>query len=211
MKTVKRVLCVVIALVLVGIIGYFGLILYVLLGSNVKSSDNIAYYQVLSGEQDGSDMISVLNEEFDMPCPFNLPHLSELEPYTHYRFDYTAVRESVFQTHSYILILSYDAETYPQIKDMLAQEYTYLTDTFPGSEETKRHQPEFQLDGFAFRAAQAGERDFADVQHMLFVGTRDDRGEIAIIYTHNQDLDFISTSLGSYISEETGWKRVITP
>ncbi len=189
------------AVVCVGLVGY------VLFSTSEKSTDNIGYYQALSGELEGTDMIPVLGEEFDLYCPYDLPWLSELEPYEDYRFDYTAIRRSIFQSHAYTLIVSYDAEIYQHKKAALLQDYSYLTDTFSGGGEVENHSPEFDLDGFHFRAVRE-DRDHADVQNMFFVGFSDEHNEIVFLYYHDQDLDYIDCSLPAFISEETGWENV---
>lgn len=208
MKWLKRIRYIVSGLFFVAIVICIGLVLNFLFGRSVRKTDDITYYRVLSGEQEGSDMIPVMGEEFDMYCPFHLPQMKELEPYEDYRFDYTATRMAFFQSHAYILIVSYDTETYLHKKAQLEQDYTYLTDTFQGEKETEYHQPHFDLDGFHFRAVQAGQRDYADVKCIFFTGTSDDRNEIAFIYFHDQDLDFISPDLATFVVENTGWKRV---
>lgn len=180
----------------------------VLSGCVTRKTDDVTYYRVLSGEQEGSDMMPVFGEEFDMYCPFDLPQLKELEPYKDYRFDYTAKAEAFFQSHAYILIVSYDDETYLHRKAQLEQDYTYLTDTFEGKDESGGHQPQFDLDGFHFRAVKSEEWDYAEVKYMFFIGTSNSRNEIAYIYYYDQDLDYIASDLPSFVVEETGWKRV---
>ena len=186
-----------------------GLGIYVILGSDSKDTSDIGYYQVLSGETEGSDMIPVLGTEFDMPCPFDLPRLSELEPCEDFRFNYTAIRHGIFQSHAYILIVTYNEADYGQRKTELENEYVYLTDTFWGGGEAENHSPEFDLDGFGFRAVQKGEEDRSDVKYMFFVGASDERQEIAYIYYHDQDLDYIDYSLGEFLKDETGWNKVV--
>lgn len=171
---------------------------YVLFGTNTKSTEDISYYQALSGETDGLDMMPVFSEEFDMPCPYDLPALSELGPYLDYRFNYTAKRESVFQSHAYILILSYDVEEYNARKEVLETQYTYL------QEIDKGVSGQYNMSGFTIRAVEGG--DYPN--EMLFVAISDTRQEIGYIYYYDQDLDYIDDPLGKFLAENTGWNGI---
>lgn len=190
----------------------FGILLivgcaYLMFGSNVKTTDDISYYRALSGETEGSDMIPILFEEYDMPCPYDLPKLNELDPASDYRFHYMAKRESFFQSHAYILIVSYDEEEYATQKQLLNENYVYRTDLIEG--EDTGIEPKFRLDGFAFHAADAdAEYSEGYPKAMLFIGTSDAENEIAYIYFYDQDLDYVSPSLPEFILRETGWREV---
>lgn len=182
------------AVVLLSAVGFA----YVLFGSNTKSTEDISYYRALSGETDGSDMMPVFSEEFDMPCPYDLPALRALEPYLDYRFNYTAKRESVFQSHAYILILSYDAEEYEARKRTLETQYSYLEEIDEGISGL------YNMSGFTIRAVEGG--DYPN--EMLFVAVSDTRQEIGYIYYYDQDLDYIDDPLGKFLAENTGWNDI---
>ena len=174
-------------------------IVYILFGFNTKTTEDISYYRALSGETDEPDTMPLLSEAVDVPCPYDLPLLSELEPCLGYRFNYTAKRESLFQSHAYILVVCYDAEAYALRKAAAEEMYTYLenidSDT-PG---------EYRMSGFTIRAVEGGSYP----HEMFFVATSDTRQEIAYIYFDDQDLNAIDRPLGKFLAEETGWNEVI--
>lgn len=175
-------------------------------GSDMEKSDDISYYQALSGEIDGPDMIKVFASDFDVPCPYDLPLLSEMETVLDYRFDYTAKRASIFQSHAYVLIVSYDSEEYVLQNQQLDENYVFRTELIEG--ETDGLDPCFQLDGFDFRCVSCDDSYNTYPKSMFFVGTSDVQYEIAYIYFYNQDLDFVSPSLAKFIEKETGWNEV---
>lgn len=209
MRGIKKMLLICGIILSLVMIACVGAVIHVLFGTDTYQSDDIAYYQALTGEIEGEDMYPIFAGEFDMPCPFELPALSEVEPCASYRFNYTAKRMSIFQSHAYVLVASYDAEHYRQRVDALEDRYEYLTDAFFGGGTAEDPQPEFELDGFRFRAVQEAGKDRADVKYIFLVGTSDERQEIAYVYYHDQDLDYIDTTMGEFLEEETGWKTVV--
>lgn len=199
MNIIKKILKICGILFLAVVVVYIVGFAYILFGSNTKTSEDISYYQALSGETDGPDMMQVFVSEFDMPCPYDLPVMAELGPYLDYRFNYTAKRESVFQSHAYILILSYDTEEYAARKAVLETQYTYLEsidDDTPG---------QYIMSGFTIRAVEGGDYP----KEMLFVVVSDTRQEIGYIYFHDEDLSYIDDPLGKFLAEETGWNDIV--
>ena len=61
------------------------------------------------------------------------------------------------------------------------------------------------MDGFDFRCIEGGSYPHA----MLFIGTSDAAREIAYLYFHDQDLDYISDGMEDFIRGETGWNEVV--
>lgn len=199
MEIIRKILKVCAILFLVVVVVYILGFVYVMFGSNTKTSEDISYYQTLSGETDGPDMMRIFGSEFDMPCPYNLPVMGELEPYLDYRFNYTAKRESIFQSHAYILILSYDKEEFAARKAALEMQYTYLEEISEGISG------QYDMSGFTIRAVEGGDYP----KEMLFVAVSDTQQEIGYIYFYDQDLDYIDDPLGKFLAEETGWIDIV--
>lgn len=203
MKVIKRILSGLSIAFVVCFIGFAVYFVYVLFGTNEKSTQDIAYYRAVSGQTDGAEMIPVFVDEFDIPCPYDLPLLEELEPYVNYRFDYTAIRESVFESHAYTLIVSYDAYEYSEKTDELMTEFVSYEGVIPGNGE--EIQTQFEMDGFKFRAIDGGYYP----KQMMFIGLSDTGSEIAVIYFFDDDLDYIEPSLSEFLKEYTGWKKLM--
>ena len=169
----------------------------------MAETSDIAYYQAISGEIEGPNSLAIFGEQEDIPCLFDLPYLSELAPYEDCRFIYTARRYSLFQSHAYILIVQYDEAEYSRRIEELDSGYIWRSKLISGQDEGLP--PEFELDGFSFRTVEGT----GYPKWMLFIGVSDERHEIAYIYVYDQDLDYISPSVGGFLAEETGWKKVV--
>lgn len=189
--------------VLLGFLLVFCFFVFVFFGSNSYETTDIAYYQAISGETDDPNSLAILGEQIDITCTYDLPYLSELEPYDGYRFHYTANRGGIFEEHTYILIVEYNGEGYLQKKDRLENEYTWRSDLIEGEDEGVS--PEFELDGFTFRSVEGGYYP----KEMLFIGISDERNEIAYIYYWDPDLDYVSPTVADFLLGCSGWKKVV--
>lgn len=186
------------------IVVFLGLPAYILFGVTVKDTDDVSYYQVLSGEKAGEVAIPVFGAAY-VECPYELPKLSELEPYKDYRFNHMAKRMSLFQSDAYVLVVSFNEEHYEAQKTALAGKYAYCTAQSQGFAEGDISEYQYELDGFALRAVEGGRYP----KEMLFIGTCDQRQEIVIVYFYNQDLDYMEDPLGKFLENETGWRKVV--
>lgn len=191
-------------LVTIAAIAMLAFLIYLICGSNIKSTEDISYYLALSEETDGDAMQSILGQRGYVNCPYELPKLSELGPYEDYRFNYTAKRVSIFESHAYILIIGYNAETYEDQKAALEAKYTYCTEQSEGFSNGTMPGYAYEMDDFTIRAVEGGRYP----HEMLFLGMSDLRQEIAIIFFYDQDLDDIEVPLGKFLDEETGWSEV---
>lgn len=203
MKILKRLLVICGIVLLVGVLAFAGLILFIMFGTNTYQTDDIAYYQALSGETDGPNSLAILGEQIDIPdSPYELPYLADLEPYEDYRFNYTARRMGIFEAHTYTLIVEYGA-AYAEKKAALDSQFIWLTDPIPNGNGGTA--PEFEMDGFDFRAAEGGWYP----KEMLYIGISDERKEIAYIYIYDFDLDYVSPTVQDYLIKESGWSEVV--
>ena len=200
----KKGCCIGCAAVLMVVVLFFGIVFYLLFGDHTQDTTDIAYYQALSGETEGPDSLPVLGEQIDIFCPYDLAKLTELKPYEDMRFHYQVRRVAVFQSHAYIVIVRYTDADYPARREQVLTDYA-LWDAESWELETYQMEPEFSMDGFDFRCIEGGSYPHA----MLFIGTSDAAREIAYLYFHDQDLDYISDGMEDFIRGETGWNEVV--
>lgn len=203
MSSLKKLLVICGIVLLVGALAVAGFFLMFMFGTNTYQTDDIAYYQALSGETDGPNSLPILGEQIDIPdSPYELPNLSDLEPYEDYRFNYTARRVSFFEAHAYTLIVEYGT-AYAEKKAALDSQFIWLSDPIPDGADGAS--PEFEMDGFSFRAAEGGWYP----KEMLYIGISDERKEIAYIYIYDLDLDYVSPTVKDHLIKETGWSKVV--
>ena len=191
------------AVVLALIVAFVGFTLYLLFADSVQVTTDIAYYQALSGEVEGPNSLPILGEQVDVYCPYEMPKLSELEPCEELRFAYQARRVIVFESHSYILRLRYDAAGYEAQMAAFEEAYDWRTEPIAG--ETEGVSPDFELDGYKFRCAEGGYYP----KEMLCIGTREEEHEIVILYFYDQDLDFVRPDMAGFLLDETCWNEVV--
>ena len=185
------------AVVLALIVAFVGFTLYLLFADSVQITTDIAYYQALSGEVEGPNSLPILGEQVDIYCPYEMPKLSALEPCEEMHFLYQARRVIVFQSHSYILRLRYDAAGYDAQMAAFEEAYEWESELIPG--ETEGVAPDFALDGYRFRCVEGGYYP----KEMLCIGTREEDHEIVILYFHDQDLDFVGPDMAAFLRDET--------
>lgn len=181
-----------------------GFSVYVLFSFTTKSTDDISYYMALCEETDGETCLPILGSRQEIDCPYSLPKQDYLDLCTDYRFDYTAKRVSVFESHAYTLICKFSDDLYTKEKANLDNKYEYLKTDTPGLQVYLK--TEFELNGFSFSTIKGGDYP----KDMLFVGFSDSTNEIAYIYYHDMDLDSVSPSITDFIKKETGWNNIIS-
>ena len=208
MKTwVKCLLIVAAVFVTLKVLATGGL-LFLLFHSETRQSDDIAYYQALSGEIDGPTNIGYTENGRNVECGYDLPLLSELEPCEGYRFVHDDYTNIVATDYTYILIVSYDEENYQARKAALDTDYTYRTEMIEALEEGQQVSPVFEMDGFSFRAVEQKWAEYP--KQMLFVGTSDERRELAYIYCDNYDLDCIDESMEKHLKDVSSWAEIVS-
>ena len=206
MKKAEIAIIVTVSVIAVLAFAFVGFIGFSLFGSNKTNTDDLYYYKTISGEMEGAKSLKLLGEVYDVPCTFDLPLLKELGPYEEYRFDHSVHRYSIFTEYSYCLVLKYGEQDYAVKKTWLEDTYPTLADGIIGLED-KFHTSEFEMDGFSFRAI--GKECTYYPKEMMFIGTCEPEKEIAIIYYHDFDLDYVSPTLPAFLVESTGWKNVV--
>lgn len=196
----KKKNVILITVIVVPVALFWGMVGWFLLGCRVKQTDDISYYQALSGEKPGKVALRISGFD-EVQCPYDLPQLGDLEPYEQVRFHHMAKRVSIFCSHAYTLVVSFDQAHYAAQKADLVGKYTFCP---PESDEIMSGYA-YKMDGFEIRAVEGGEYP----HEMLFIGCNDDRREIAVVYYYDLDLDEVTQPLGKFLTEETGWEQVI--
>ena len=199
----KKGCCIGCAVVLALIVAFIGFMLYLLFADSVQNTTDIAYYQALSGETEGPNSLPILGEQIDIYCPYEMPKLSALEPCEEMHFLYQARRMIVFESHTYILRLRYDAAGYEAQMAAFEDAYDWTTELIPGEREGVA--PDFALDGYRFRCVEGGYYP----KEMLCIGTREEDHEIVILYFYDMDLDFVSPDMAAFLRDETCWSEVV--
>lgn len=202
MKKGRKVFKIVTCIVALGVILFCALGAYTLFGSATKSTSDISYYLAMTGDGEGHAALSFLGERAAINCPYDMPTQADLDACQSYRFDYTAKRVSIFESHAYILVCKYSDDSYTTQKESVNGKYQQFTGEIPGDGTTLEN--EFELDGFSFSAIEGGNYP----KRMLFIGCSDSTNEIAYIYFYDMDLDYISGSMPEFILEDTGWGRM---
>ena len=193
----------IVGIALAAIVIFFVLSVYGIIRGELHQTSDISYYRALSGEIEGPVAQEIMGEEGWVDCPYDLPTLNELGPYAEIRFDYTAKRDLIFESHAYILITTYEAEAYDRIKE---QAYKEFPTWMPTSDEWERTDldSEFTLDHFDFRAVEGGSYP----AQMFWIGTSDGRKEIAWFFFYDQELDRVSQGMEHFMTAETGWANI---
>lgn len=197
-KILTHGLCIILVLIVL-LIGWLA---YMFLGTNSRSTDDMSYYMTISKQSDGHTALPILRQRLKVHCPYDLPKQEYLDSCLDYRFDHTAKRMGPFCSFAYTLICEFSEDAYAAEKASLDSLYTYTTEAIQG--DGTSFQPEYELDGFYFRAVEGGYYP----HEMLFIGYSDSSNEIAYIYFHDEDLDYVSPSLPDFINENTGWNNL---
>jgi len=182
---------------------FVGLSFYFLFGSYTKSTDDISYYMALCGETDGETCLPILGSRSKIDIPYNLPKQDYLDSCLDYRFDYTAKKVLIFESHAYIIICEFSKDSYIYEKSNLNSRYPFLKADTQGLQTYL--QTEFELDSFSFNAVYGNNYP----KDMLFIGCSDATNEIAYIYYHDMDLDSLPSNITNFIRKETGWDNVV--
>lgn len=196
----KRNVILVTLIVVLGV-AFLAFVGWIVLGYQVKQTDDLSYYQALTEKKNGEIALPVAFSGY-VECPYELPALEELDPYKQLRFNHMSKRVSIFSCHSYVLVASFDEAAYADQKTKLVEKYTFC----PPKQDKIMSGYAYNMDGFEIRAVEGGEYP----HQMLFIGCNDDSREIAIVYYYDQDLDGVTQPLGKFLTEETGWTQIIS-
>lgn len=130
-----------------------------------------------------------------------LPSLTTLEKSEELKFKHFHKSMLLFSSDAYTLTAKYDDEEYIVAKSVIAAKYTFQTKAVEESNKS----PTFSIDTFEFRVVSFDNFELTYPKKMLFIGTSDEKKEIAYIYYEDMDLDHINTSFEKFLKEECGW------
>ena len=137
-----------------------------------------------------------------------VPKIDELGKYNDIEFKYYRKNMLMFFSDAYILKVSYDAENYQKEKEDFLKNYVYETENlidYYG--DGCSNEPNFEMDTYSFKVLSSREYGLQSYPHdIVFIGTSDEKHEIAIVYYFNSDLDYIDSSFPEFIKEECGWE-----
>lgn len=133
-----------------------------------------------------------------------MPETTEIGNYTNVDVSYYHKRLIFYGYDVYTLVATYDNKTYLEQKQIAKDRYIFeqeaIVDDY-GSQELA-----FTIDGFNFNVISFEHYDLYYPQELVFVGSSDERCEIAYVYFYDNDLDYISEPLSEFLIETCKWK-----
>ena len=111
----------------------------------------------------------------------------------------------MFYSDAYTLKVSYDEAAYKEEKERLAEKYEYQEEQLRYLSDDPPKDPEFQVDTFDFKVLSTKEYDLNYPKKLIFIGTSDEKKEIAYIYFLDYELDS-ADSLEYILRSFCGWK-----
>ena len=160
--------------------------------SDVKSTD-IQNYLVTD---------SNLYEEarYMMPTLENLPKYKDID------YKYTKKRMFIFESHSVVLSIQYDDETYKSEKEKLKETYEFLNKENIGFKQKGAPVPphyEFSINTYTFRIVEEvkGNEGYSMGYPKSFgmIGTSDEKKRIAYLYFYDFDLDVGEANMAQFV------------
>ena len=175
MKKFLKFLCIVLLLVFVSIIIYFGILIYSVY-PKTRISEDIKIY---------SELVETVNF---------FPEVSELSNYDGMSFKYSE-NEGLFSWYSYILKVSYSDFYFETEKTRIEENYYF----------DKRFSDIIEVDSFNIRVLDIEKYQLEYPKYLAFLGVSESTKEIVYIYYEDQDLDSIGESWEDFILDNCNW------
>lgn len=175
MKKFYKILCIIISLIILSILIYFGVI----------------FYNVFPKERVFED-IKIYNELIQ-DVVF-LPKVSELNNYSDLNFKYTQ-NKGVFSWYSYILKVTYSESDFKVEKSKIDENYYF----------DKNFSDVIEVDTFKIKLLDFEKYELSYPKYLAFVGVSESTNEIVYIYYKDEDLDTIGDSWEEFIIENCNW------
>ena len=134
--------------------------------------------------------------------PF-LPSVDELGEYTDLKCKFFHKDLFIFESDAYVLRVTYGDEAFGQQKDYINDHYVMQEKVMENGLERETF---FTLDGFYFQMLSQKEYKLYYPRTMAFIGISEENNEIAYVFYHDIDLDYIGGSLSDFLIEECGWE-----
>ncbi len=156
----------------------------------------------------GSWSSNNINRYIELTEYRRVPKIDELGKYNNMEFKYYRQNMLMFFSNAYILKVSYDAENYQKEKEDFLKNYVYETENLNDyGGYGSSNEPNFEMDTYSFKVLSSNEYGLQSYpHHIVFIGTSDEKYEIAIVCYFNSDLDYINSSFPEFIKEECGWE-----
>lgn len=175
MKKICKILCIIISIIIVSLIVYFGVLIYSVYPKTIVSKDIQIYNELV--------------ETVDF-----LPEVSELNNYGEISFKYTE-NKGIFSWYSYILKTSYSDNDFKTEKTRIEENYSF----------DKRFSDVIEVDTFNIRVLDIEKYQLEYPKYLAFVGVSESTKEIVYIYYEDQDLDTIEDSWEDFILDNCNW------
>ena len=175
MKKFLKILGILISMLLISVIIYFGVLIYYAYPKTKVNEDIKIYHELVE------------TVEF-------LPEISELNNYDDVSFKYSA-NEGVFSSYSYILKVSYSDEEFKTEKINIDEKYSF----------DKRFSDVIVVDTFNIKVLDIEKYQLMYPKYLAFLGVSDSTKEVVYIYYEDPDLDYIEDSWENFIIEYCNW------
>lgn len=139
---------------------------------------------------------------------YMMPTLENLPKYKDIDYKYTKKRIFIFESHSVVLSIQYDDETYKSEKEKLEETYEFLNKENIGFKQKGSPVPphyEFSINTFTFRIVNEvkGNNGYSMAYPKSFgmIGTSDEKKRIAYLYFYDTDLDVGEANMEQFIKK----------
>ena len=137
---------------------------------------------------------------------YMMPILENLPKYIDIDYKYTKKRLFIFVSHSVVLSIQYDDETYKSEKEKLEETYEFLNKENIGFKQKGAPVPphyEFSINTYTFRIVEevkANEGYSMDYPKSFgMIGTSDEKKRIAYLYFYDFDLDVGEANMEQFV------------
>ncbi len=175
MKRTFKVLCIIISLIILSVVIYFGILIYNVY-PKTKVSDDIKFY---------NELVEIVDF---------LPEVSELNNYDEISFKYTG-EEGLFSSYSYILKVSYSEDVFKTENERIKDKYYFDC----------KYSDEIIIDTFKIKVLDLEKYELRYPKYLAFIGVSESTNEIVYIYYKDEDLDTIGDSWEEFILNDCNW------
>lgn len=175
MKKFYKILCIIISLIIVSILVYFGVIFYNVFPKKRVFEDIEIYNELIQ------DVVF-------------LPKVSELNNYSDLNFKYTQ-NKGVFSWYSYILKVTYSESDFKVEKSKIDENYYF----------DKSFSDVIEIDTFKLKLLDLEKYELTYPKYLSFIGISESTNEIVYVYYEDQDLDTITGNWEDFLIDNCNW------
>ncbi|KGR76095.1 hypothetical protein [Ureibacillus sinduriensis] len=141
----------------------------------------------------------------DEEAKYMMPALKNLPIYKDIDYKYTKNRYFIFVSHSVVLSVQYDDETYKSEKGKLEETYEFLNKKNIGFKQKEEPVPpyyEFSINTYTFRIVKDEEHNTLGYPKSFgMIGTSDEKNRIAYLYFYDFDLDVGNDNMEQFVKQ----------